>query len=220
MEECRTRGHLAGRIHSGGRRRGSHMRPRTLGPRTGLYGGAAVARPGRCGRPHCSKCVGVAVRRAGSRGERPGDPVEDRIPPHMLELELTESTIVIEREDSIRKMERLRELGVAISIDDFGTGYSSLSYLHTMPIDALKIDRSFTLRLDSSPLRRLYDTVGHRDGPFARPACRYRGRGQTAAAWKCLALGLSRGSGLLPGASGRRRQRSSARIRSILRHRS
>ncbi len=68
-------------------------------------------------------------------------------PPHMLELELTESTIVIEREDSIRKMERLRELGVAISIDDFGTGYSSLSYLHTMPIDALKIDRSFTLRL-------------------------------------------------------------------------
>jgi len=72
-------------------------------------------------------------------------------PAHLLELELTESVLIREAEESIRKMHRLRKLGVELSIDDFGTGYSSLSYLQTMPIDAVKIDRSFTASLDSSP---------------------------------------------------------------------
>jgi diguanylate cyclase (GGDEF)-like protein/PAS domain S-box-containing protein len=74
-----------------------------------------------------------------------------RFPPQLLELELTESTLVVDREGSVSRMQRLREMGISISMDDFGTGYSSLGYLQTMPIDALKIDRSFTMRLDSSP---------------------------------------------------------------------
>jgi diguanylate cyclase (GGDEF)-like protein/PAS domain S-box-containing protein len=74
-----------------------------------------------------------------------------RFPPQLLELELTESTLVVDREGSVSRMQRLRERGISISMDDFGTGYSSLGYLQTMPIDALKIDRSFTARLDSSP---------------------------------------------------------------------
>jgi diguanylate cyclase (GGDEF)-like protein/PAS domain S-box-containing protein len=75
---------------------------------------------------------------------------ETGLRPALLELELTESALIRDRDDGIRKMQRLRDLGVRISIDDFGTGYSSLSYLQNMPLDALKIDRSFTMKLGSS----------------------------------------------------------------------
>lgn len=63
--------------------------------------------------------------------------------PQYLELELTESVVVMDFVESTRQMERLKRLGVSIAIDDFGTGYSSLNYLNRLPIDRLKIDRSF-----------------------------------------------------------------------------
>jgi diguanylate cyclase (GGDEF)-like protein len=63
--------------------------------------------------------------------------------PAMLVLELTESIVMHDTSESTRQMNRLKQLGVRIAIDDFGTGYSSLSYLHRLPIDLLKIDRSF-----------------------------------------------------------------------------
>src|ERR1035438_3117143 len=75
---------------------------------------------------------------------------ETGLRPGLLELELTESALIRDRDDGIRKMQRLKNLDVHISIDDFGTGYFSLSYLQNMPLDALKIDRSFTMKLGSS----------------------------------------------------------------------
>jgi diguanylate cyclase (GGDEF)-like protein/PAS domain S-box-containing protein len=65
----------------------------------------------------------------------------------LLELELTESTLMRDLDESVRKMSGLHERGVRISIDDFGTGYSSLGYLARLPIDTLKIDRSFVAEL-------------------------------------------------------------------------
>jgi diguanylate cyclase (GGDEF)-like protein/PAS domain S-box-containing protein len=63
--------------------------------------------------------------------------------PRRLKIELTESTLVSNVDDVIAKMNKLKAIGIGFSLDDFGTGYSSLSYLKRLPIDQLKIDRSF-----------------------------------------------------------------------------
>jgi diguanylate cyclase (GGDEF)-like protein len=68
---------------------------------------------------------------------------DNHLDPQYLELELTESILVESLEKAIRILNELKSLGVRISIDDFGTGYSSLNYLKRLPIDILKIDRSF-----------------------------------------------------------------------------
>jgi diguanylate cyclase (GGDEF)-like protein len=67
---------------------------------------------------------------------------EEGIEPVLLEMELTESAIVRNPEESVRQMQKLRALGVRLALDDFGTGYSSFANLQNLPLDTLKIDRS------------------------------------------------------------------------------
>jgi EAL domain-containing protein (putative c-di-GMP-specific phosphodiesterase class I) len=65
----------------------------------------------------------------------------------LLDVEITESVLVDDIDETTRKLQTLRRAGVEISVDDFGTGYCSLSYLARLPVDVLKIDRSFVVRM-------------------------------------------------------------------------
>lgn len=72
---------------------------------------------------------------------------EEQLAPECLELEITESTMMIDPERAQRVLLELADMGVVLSVDDFGTGYSSLAYLRQLPIRSLKIDRSFIRHL-------------------------------------------------------------------------
>ncbi len=69
--------------------------------------------------------------------------------PELLQIELLESVLVTRFEDTVVKMQQLRDYGVRFALDDFGTGYSSLAYLHRLPFDTIKIDRSFVQGLET-----------------------------------------------------------------------
>ncbi|MCC5996353.1 MAG: EAL domain-containing protein [Oceanicaulis sp.] len=85
---------------------------------------------------------------------------ESGLPPHMLELELTESTAMRDPERVIAQIAPLREMGVTFAIDDFGTGHSSLSYLTRMPFDVFKIDQSFVRNMiDDEHARIVVETI-------------------------------------------------------------
>jgi len=73
---------------------------------------------------------------------------EKCIPPHLLEIEVTENIALKDIDTVIQRLNQLRSSGVRIAVDDFGTGYSSLSYLQELPLDVLKIDRSFIMKLE------------------------------------------------------------------------
>jgi diguanylate cyclase (GGDEF)-like protein len=76
---------------------------------------------------------------------------ESGFDPSYLKLELTESIVMKDPQNAVKKMNSLKQLGIQISIDDFGTGYSSMSYLKRFPTSSLKVDRSFIQDIDTNP---------------------------------------------------------------------
>ena len=77
--------------------------------------------------------------------------VQTGLNPKKLRLEITESSIIANAQDTTTILQNLRKRGIQVSIDDFGTGYSSLSYLQSLPVDSLKIDRSFVQSMTGNP---------------------------------------------------------------------
>ena len=71
------------------------------------------------------------------------------VDPNLLNVEITEQSMVVDFETSVSVLRRIRDIGLQVAIDDFGTGYSSLQHLHRLPVNQLKIDRSFIERLDT-----------------------------------------------------------------------
>jgi EAL domain-containing protein (putative c-di-GMP-specific phosphodiesterase class I) len=100
-----------------------------------------------------SVCVNLSVRQLNSSIV---DHVKDALSrsdlaPSDLVLEITETTLMSQEEVVLSRVKQLRALGVGIAIDDFGTGYSSLGYLKRLPIDIVKIDRTFVSRISHDP---------------------------------------------------------------------
>jgi diguanylate cyclase (GGDEF)-like protein/PAS domain S-box-containing protein len=90
---------------------------------------------------------------------------ETGIPPDMLELEITESSVMLDRDKSLATVAALKALGVQLSIDDFGTGYSSLAYLQQLEVDKLKIDiafvRDMTTNANNAAIVKAVIALGH-----------------------------------------------------------
>jgi len=118
-----------------------------------------------------SQSVGVAVNLSPVQFKNPNlvSSVKEALkasglPPHRLELEITESVLLQNSEATLSVLHELRAFGVRISLDDFGTGYSSLSYLRSFPFDKIKIDRSFVTELatreDSMAIVRAVTSLG------------------------------------------------------------
>ena len=88
------------------------------------------------------------------------------LPPRALCLEITESSIISDPDRTIAVLQRLHDLGVRLSIDDFGTGYTSLSYLRRLPVQEVKVDKSFVMSMraegdDAAIVRSIVDLAGH-----------------------------------------------------------
>lgn len=82
------------------------------------------------------------------------------VDPKLLKLEITESGIMEDPANAIKLLQSMRDTGIGLSIDDFGTGHSSLSYLQRLPVDELKIDRSFVININDQPAtQRLVKTI-------------------------------------------------------------
>ena len=90
---------------------------------------------------------------------------ESGLPPHCLELEITESIMIDSAEKALRCIGEIKAMGVQIAIDDFGTGYSSLSYLNKFPANILKVDKSFIDKMNQSDSSKQYVaaiiSIGH-----------------------------------------------------------
>ncbi len=140
---------------------------------------------------------GVQIKRSNFADTVYGILIETDCDPSLLELEITESTIMRNTEYVIGVFDRIRELGLRVAIDDFGTGYSSLSHLKRLPLDKLKIDQSFVHDLphdtDDAAIARVIQALGRSLGLTVIA----EGVETAAQAEFLLAIGCQEGQGYL-----------------------
>jgi EAL domain-containing protein (putative c-di-GMP-specific phosphodiesterase class I)/CheY-like chemotaxis protein len=118
------------------------------------------------------------------------------LPANALKLEITESALLEDRETVIRTLQELRAVGVSIAVDDFGTGYSALSYLQQLPLDVIKLDRSFVSTLGGGDNSVVAETIVHL-GHLLTLTVVAEGI-ETEAQWEvCRDLGCGMGQGFL-----------------------
>lgn len=84
---------------------------------------------------------------------------QSQVPPHYMALEITESAVLSDITETIEKLTQLRDFGLSIALDDFGTGYSSLAYLRDLPLDRLKIDKTFVDALETKAHEPLVESM-------------------------------------------------------------
>ena len=114
---------------------------------------AAAKNTGRRSMPGITIAVNLSARQFAQRDlvEQISAILQDtKLDPARLTLEITESVLMDDADDAVKRLRTLKALGVQIAIDDFGTGYSSLAYLKRFPVDVIKIDRSFVTGLGTS----------------------------------------------------------------------
>ncbi len=98
------------------------------------------------------------------------------VPAPLLELEITESAVIRHPETILKRLQQIRDLGATLSIDDFGTGYTSLSYLKQLPVQQLKIDKTFVMNLASDSAAPTHRPQRDSTGARLRDDCRSRRR--------------------------------------------
>jgi diguanylate cyclase (GGDEF)-like protein len=117
-----------------------------------------ACRQGRLWQQHGPRALRIAVNLAPSQfrlvdlvGQIRRALDASQLDPTLLEIELTETAVMSDAEESVHILEAISRMGVLVSVDDFGTGYSSMSYLRRFPIDKLKIDRCFVEQMTARP---------------------------------------------------------------------
>lgn len=122
---------------------------------------------------------------------------ESGLPAQLLKLEITESAMMEDAEVAIVLLNRLRDMGIRLLLDDFGTGYSSLSYLHRLPIDTLKVDRTFIMNLHESETDcKFVETIVHLAHQLNRDVI-CEGVEQEVQAQRLAAMGVEYSQGFL-----------------------